>query len=258
MSGPIEIPAEGLYIGEVFHERHRPFTHKLKYRVFTLFMDLDNLEALSRRSRFFSYNAWNMLGFSDLDHGPRTGSSIRQWLEYAGLQKGIDLSGARIFVLCFPRLWGYVFAPLTLYYCFEAGKLTAVIYQVKNTFGEQHSYFIPVSANQGMIRQEVPKIFHVSPFIEMDCQYKFRLTVPGEHLNVAIHQFTGEGKILTATWTGEYRPLTDKEMLKAVLRHPLMTFKVIAGIHWEAFHLWRKGAKYIKKPEPPDQDISVY
>lgn len=249
-----------IYIGKVFHGRHQPFEHKFQYGVFSLFLDLDDLPALSKNLKFFSFNRWNILGFYNKDHGARDGSDMRPWIENAAQEKNIDIKDGKIFVLFFSRLWGYVFNPITIYFCYNIdNQLKAIVYEVKNTFGQQHAYLIPIDDKHKAgerISQQCQKIFHVSPFIQMDCTYHFKLKEPGEDLDVAIHQFQPDGKILTATWDGKRKPFTDSEILKTVFKHPVMTFKVIAGIHWEALKLWIKGAKYIKKPPLPEKDIS--
>ncbi len=245
-----------IYTGDVFHERHMPFTHKLKYRVFSLWLDIDDLKTLDQSLKYFRFNRWGIVSVNNRDHALRDGSDVRPWIEKAAKDKSVDLTGGRIFMLGFPRLWGYVFNPLTIFFCYGADKtLKGILYQVKNTFGEQHGYFIPTE-EQGKISQEHAKVFHVSPFIPMDCTYKFKIFEPNETLNIAIHQFMKEGKILTATWHGQREDLNDKTLLRAVLGHPLMTIKVIVGIHWEALKLWIKGAKYISKPPPPAEDVS--
>lgn len=263
----------GLYRGHVYHKRHAPFQHQFRYKVFTVLVDLDELDAPeyapakhtdvknNKKCRFLSFNRWNVLSLHRQDHGPRDGSPIRPWIERAALEKDIDLRGGKIFMLTFPRLWGYIFNPLTLYFCYDqSGTLRAVLYQVKNTFGGQHGYLLATEKQNGQtrepLRQSAQKIFHVSPFIQMDCRYDFILREPDKTLDIAIHQFQENGKILTATWKGTRMDLTDKAILRAVSAHPFLGFKIIAGIHWEALKLWIKGAKYNPEPPPPKQDIS--
>lgn len=250
--------APALYKGTVFHERHKPFSHRLKYRVFSLYCNIDELPGLAKRLRFFSYNRWNILSLYDRDHGARDGGPLRPWIEKAAASKDIDLNGGTIMFCGFPRLFGYAFTPLTLFYCFDRDqKLRGIMYQVKNTFGEQHGYFLPVTEErQGRIRQKTDKIFHVSPFIHMDCTYHFRLRVPDEALQIAIHQEDAKGKLLTATWDGARYDMSDRRILAFAARQPFMTVKIIVGIHWEAFKMLFKGAKYIRKPPPPARDIS--
>ena len=247
-----------LYIGKVFHKRHIPFEHQFTYRVFTLWLDLDEIPLLAKRVGSFSFNRFNVFSFYTKDHGNRDGSDLREWVETAADQKGVDIKGGKIFMLTFPRVFGYVFNPLTVYYCYNReGVLKGILHQVRNTFGELHGYMLPVETQNNMIEQEADKYFHVSPFIHMDCRYHFKVFEPDEALFFAIHQFTGEGeKILTATWDGKRQELNTKNLLKTLFTHPFLTFKIIAGIHWEALRLVMKGAKYISKPAPPDQQIS--
>jgi hypothetical protein len=247
-----------LYTGLVYHGRHKPFAHHFKYRVFTIWLNLDRLESIQQDCRLFSVNRWNVFSYFHKDHGKRDGSNVKDYIVQAAKDKGIDLEGGSIYFLGFPRVWGFVFNPLSIFYCYDKhGKLCATLQQVKNTFGEQHSYLLPVERTEdSVISQECEKVFHVSPFIEMDCTYKFRLTDPKETFHVAIHQFTGLEKILTATWSGERRSFSTVNILKSVARLPFMTLKIIAAIHWQALKLWIKGAKYISKPEPPKKEIS--
>lgn len=243
-----------LYIGKVFHKRHIPFEHAFTYRVFTLWLDIDELPAL----KVFSHNRFNVFSLFDKDHGKRDGSAIRPWVEAAAKLKGIDVEGGKIFMLTFPRVLGYVFNPITVYFCYDrAGVLVGVLHQVKNTFGEMHGYMLSVERVGGKISQECEKDFHVSPFIHMDCVYKFRMDEPDEALNFAIHQFTSDDeKILTAVWDGERRDLSSSALLRTLLTHPFLTLKIIVGIHWEALGLVMKGAKYIRKPAPPVEEIT--
>lgn len=254
------MPQSCLYIGTVYHKRHQPFIHKFHYRVFTMLVDIDDLEKFSKKLRFFSFNRWNILGLRNKDHGNRDGSNLRPWIENAADDKDIDIKGGKIFMLTFPRLWGFVFNPLSIYFLYDKNKnLKAILHQVKNTFGGQHCYLLEpqkLSEKSNHIKQSAQKIFHVSPFIQMDCHYDFILQEPEEELDIAIHQFQPNGKILTATWDGKRYDLTDKNILKAVLRHPLMTLKIIVGIHWEALWILGKGAKYISNPGDPDKQIS--
>ena len=253
----------GIYIGHVYHKRHAPFEHEFRYKVFTLLLDIDTLEHTSKSLKFFSYNRWNIFSLFNKDHGARDGSHMRPWIERAAKDKNIDITGGKIFMLAFPRLWGFVFNPISLYYCYDkAGALACILYQVKNTFGEQHGYLLGVQKDDsGAIKQSCEKIFHVSPFIEMDCVYNFIVREPNETLDFTIDQRNidthGERhKMLTATWNGKRYDLTDRNIIRTMLMHPFMTFKVVIGIHWEAFWLWIKGAKYIKRPPPPKSDVS--
>jgi hypothetical protein len=235
-----------LYFGEVMHRRVRPVAHEFRYRVATLCVDLDEIDALSRRLRLFSRNRFNLFGFDDRDHGD--GGDLRAWAERQLAAAGIAARGGRIRVLCFPRLLGYVFNPLTLYFCHEpGGALRAVIYEVHNTFGERHAYALPVSG-EGVaphaIVQRAEKGFYVSPFVPMAAEYRFRLRPPGERFALAIREHDAAGDILHATLHGRRVPLSDAALLRACLAYPALTMKVIGAIHWQALRLWLKGVPF--------------
>lgn len=153
----------------------------------------------------------------------------------------------------FPRMWGYAFNPISLYYCYDrGGRLGAILCEVKNTFGGQHPYVLPVAPETGgePVRQSADKAFYVSPFIEMKARYQFRLTPLGARIAVIISQWGGEGTRLVASLQGKRRPLTDRALARAALVDPLMSLKVTAGIHLEAFVLWLKGAQLQARPVP--------
>lgn len=243
------------------HRRLRPFTHRLDYRVFSLLLDLDEIPEVADRLRFFSHDAWNLFSYVDRDHGARDGSPIRPWLDARLAEARIDLDGGRIETLCYPRILGYVFNPLTIYWCRDrADTLRAVVYEVKNTFGDQHCYLIPVAPDRAPgspILQRCEKCFYVSPFMDMDAEYRFRLSEPGEKLSVLIRQSYAEGETLVAAHTARAVPLTDGALLRLAATHPLMTLKVIGGIHWEALKLWGKGARFHARPAPPINPVSI-
>ena len=249
-----------LYFGRVMHKRLIPFRHRLDFRIFSLFVDLDALPRLSRRLRLFSHNRWNVFSFMDRDHGPRDGSALRPWLDTQLNDAGIDLDGGPVRLLCFPRILGYVFNPLTIWFCHHSsGRLTAVLYEVSNTFGERHSYLIPVDAGHEAgktVRQSCDKRFYVSPFITMNATYHFRLAEPDERLSVLIRQWTDDGELLIAAQTGTRATLRDRSLMRAFISFPLMTLKVIAAIHWHAFRLWRKGATVEPRPDAPADPVT--
>jgi uncharacterized protein len=248
-----------LYFGTVVHHRLRPRRHALGYRIFTLLLDLDEIPALSTRLRLFAHNRFNLFSFCDRDHGPRRDGPLRPYVEAQLARAGIALPGGAIRLLCYPRVLGYVFNPLSIYFCHHRdGSLRAIIYEVSNTFGEQHSYLIPVSATPGdIVRQACAKEFYVSPFIAVAGSYAFRLTAPAERLAVHIRHADREGPILDASLEGKRAELSDAALAGAFLRYPLMTLKVIAGIHWEALLLWRKGLQPLPHPPPPADGVTI-
>ena len=255
----MKIGASCLYVGAVVHKRLKPRTHHLTYRVFSLLLDLDDLPALGRSLRVFSHNRFNLLSFFDRDHGPGDGTCLRSWVERQLAPAGIGLDGGPIRLLCYPRVLGYVFNPLSIYFCHRSdGRLAAILYQVNNTFGERHSYLIPVDPDEdGVLRHRCRKRLYVSPFIPMEAMYHFRIRPPGDRLAVSIRETDAEGPLLYAATTGKRRPLTDRELLAAFIRFPLMTLKVIGGIHWEALRLWRKGVPLVPRPAPPERPVTI-
>ncbi len=253
--------ASCLYAGRVMHQRLLPFRHRLEYRVFSLFLDLDELPALARRLRLFSHNRWNLFSFADRDHAARDGTALRPWIEGHLAEAGIDLEGGAIRLLCFPRVLGYVFNPLTIWFCYHrGGRLTALLYEVRNTFGEKHGYLLPLDPRRRageVIRQSCDKGFYVSPFIDMAATYHFRVAEPDERLAVLIRQWTPDGELLVASQVGRRRPLSDASLLRVFVSHPLMTLKVIAAIHWQALKLWRRGARLVPRPAAPEQAVTI-
>lgn len=258
MSGEMQ---SRLYEGVVFHKRLRPRAHELSYRVFYMLLDLDELPGLARRSRLFAHNRLSLFGFHDRDHGDGSGRPVRQWVEAQLLRAGIDTRGGRILALCFPRILGYAFNPLTLYFCHRAdGSLAAMLYEVNNTFGDRHSYLIPVedsAAETPTLTQECDKAFYVSPFIPVSGRYRFKLLRPGKRFAMTIRESDGEGALLSASFTGKAVPFGDAALLGAFFRYPLMTLKVIGGIHVEAFRLWRKGLRFAARPAAPAGPVTI-
>lgn len=234
-----------IYTGNVAHIR--PGKHRLRYSVFMLAVDIDELSDLDRKLRFFSYNRVNMLALFDRDHGEWGDMPLRPQIEAKLKQTGIAFDGGPIVLLSMPRLFNYVFNPLSVYFCYRRnGELAALVHEVSNTFGEQHFYVLPpIASERGGITQRCDKAFFVSPFLEMDLQYGFDVTPPGERCVVAMVVRRGAEVALTASFAGDRRELTDLNLLRCWASNPLMTFKVIVGIHWEALKMWLKGVAYI-------------
>lgn len=255
MSGPVE---SCLYFGAVMHQRLRPRRHRLDYRVFALYADLDDLPALGRRLRWFSHDRLNLLSLREKDHGDGRGD-LRGWIDRELSRAGIDLAGGHVGLLCYPRLFGYAFNPIAVYFCFDrTDALVAVLYQVNNTFGDRHCYLARVPRDAAStLRHACAKNLYVSPFIGMDAEYQFRVRVPDERLVLAIDEHDRDGLLLQAATTGRRAVLDDRNILRALLSYPLMTLKVIAGIHWEALKLWRKGVALHKRPPAPATMVSV-
>lgn len=255
------------YSGRVVHARHRPRAHRLRYGVFYLLLDLDEIDELDRGSRLFAHNRAGMFSFHDRDHGPRDGSDLRQWVDTQLSTAGIDPAGGRVSILCLPRILGYAFNPLSVYFCHDRdGRLTAVLYQVANTFGETHTYLVrrekdaPARDTNGVdpvLHHGFDKVFHVSPFIPMDCRYDITLRQPGAHVSIVIRESDRDGPLLAATLHADRAELTDKFLASTILRYPLLTLKVIAGIHWDALRLWLKRTPLVRHTAPPESPVSI-
>jgi len=236
-----------IYSGQVTHTRFKPKKHYFKYKVFSLLIDLDEINKINNNLNFFSYNKFNLISFFDKDHGNRDGSNVKEWVKENLIKKNIKFQNIRVEILCYPRILGYVFNPLSILYVYnEKDALISIFYEVKNTFGEQHTYIFETQ-DQKIIKNKCDKKFYVSPFIDMECEYNFSVTKPGDSISVIINQNDKEGKLLFASQDGKSQDLTSKNLLLNYLRHPLMTFKVIVAIHYEAFKLWFKKVKLVKK-----------
>ena len=252
------IKNSSIYTGNVIHKRFKPKIHSFNYKVFSLLIDLSELELLDKKLKLFSYNKFNIISFYNKDHGPRDSSSLKNWVKDNLKKNSIDTNGIQIKLLCYPRIFGYVFNPLSVFYIYDKNlNLISILYEVKNTFGEQHTYIFKSDKNQNLIQHVCKKKFHVSPFIEMDCTYFFRVLKPTNKISVIIDQHDNEGKILYASQDGTRIDLNNKNLILSYLKHPLMTFKIILAIHFEAFKLWAKGIKFIKKKIKIKNNISI-
>lgn len=255
--------ASALYVGTVMHQRLRPLRHRLRYRMFWLLLDLDELPRLPERLRLFSLNRFNLFSLHERDHGAAPGTSLREHIDAQLAAAGIEAAG-RVRLLAMPRILGLAFNPLSIYLCERsAGGLAAVIYEVRNTFGERHRYVVevgPEQAQRQVLHQSCAKRLHVSPFMDMGLRYHFVLAPPApsrDGLNVAINTSDAEGTVLVAQFLAERRALDDPGLLRAFLAHPALGLKVLGAIHWEALRLLLKGAPFRRHPGPPDQPMTV-
>jgi len=248
--------ASALYAGVVSHRRLKPRAHGLAYRVFMLLIDLDELDALTGLKRLTIGAGWNLLGFDPARFGDGSGrplkGQVEALLDHAGLAHG-----GPVRMLAMPKVLGHAFNPLTVYFCHGAdGALTAILYEVNNTFGERHSYLIP-APDAGLIRQACAKAFYVSPFMDMELSYAFRVLRPGEQVLVAVDVSDAQGLVLATSFAGERQALTDANLLRAWLTHPWMTLGSLAAIHWEALFIWLKGETVRVRPPKPGHAVTV-
>jgi uncharacterized protein len=239
-----------LYTGRVHHMRLRPFVHKLRYHVFSVWLDIDRITDSAQQTWLFQYNRFGLLSFFDKDHGDQSGAPLRAWTENALRSVGITPPGGPIRLLCFPRILGFVFNPISLFFCYDSRQnLKAIVYEVHNTVGGAHAYVAPVTGmdSNGVIHQHAEKVFYVSPFIGMTASYAFAVRPPAEHFMLSIHETVPEGPQLTASHQGDRRAFTSAQIAWLLMANPLMTLKVFGGILWEAMFIWAKGGRY----QPP-------
>lgn len=250
-------PAPCLYVGRVMHHRLRPFRQRFTYRMWTLFVPLDGWDGLARGLRLLAVERPGLLSLRARDHGPRDGRPLEPWVRAQFEARGIDHGGGRIFMLAMPRVLGYVFNPLTVYYAYDRDdRLVALLYEVKNTFGGQHVYAFQVEPDARRLAHGCDKAFYVSPFIGMDAHYAFNLEPPGERLSIVINERVSAGPQLVASLTARRRPFSDGQLLKRLLATGPLTFTVIAGIHLEALRLWWRGARFHAPSQQPKDVVA--
>lgn len=248
-----------LYVGEVVHQRARTFEHRLRYRLWMVLADLDELDGLHKRLRLLGRGRFGLISLRAADHGDRSGRPLRTQVEGHLAEAGVDLAGGSIRLLTMPRILGYGFNPISVFFCHKPdGALVALLYEVTNTFRERHSYLVAMPANQtGHVRQSVDKQLFVSPFMDRDLTYDFTVRPPGEAVSVVVAVRRGDTPILTASFGGQRRALTDGQLLRAFVTHPLLTWKVTLGIHWEAIKMMVKGARYRHRGALPKHPVTV-
>ncbi len=243
-----ELAAAALYAGRVAHIRHTPFRHRFDYRIWMLAVDLDRIEEITFLP-LFTHNRFGLVSLHDRDHGNRDGTPLRSYVETALARQNLSEFATKITFVTMPRLLGYAFNPISFYFCHDAdGRLGAVLHQVKNTFGDQIGYLMPVTG-AGVIRQTAPKRMHVSPFFDMRGGYRFALTAPEEKLTVSIQYGAAAEKRMTATMVLNARPFSAAALLRLLAEMPLAPIKVMAAIHYQALKLFLRGAKFHAAPK---------
>jgi DUF1365 family protein len=242
-------PRSALFAGHVVHQRTRPKRHRLRYSVFYLALDLEEASAVSAALRLFSVNRFNLFSLHERDHGDGSSLPLLEQVRVKLRAAGLDAGGA-VVLMTMPRMLGYAFNPLSLYFCYRKdGALEAIHYEVNNTFGQRHTYLIPATPDaDGLVRQESAKSLYVSPFLDTDMSYAFVVAPPENFVSISIIARDAEGPVLVAKLAGDRIPLADATLLRALLAYPFLTLKVVAAIHWEALRLWLKGVRPIERP----------
>ena len=244
-----------LYSGLVVHQRFKPRRHRLSYRLAQILFDLDAMPSL----RLFSHNRFNLVSFHDRDHLDGSGADLRIQIERALTEAGLQPDGGPIRLLCMPRILGHAFNPISVFFCHHKdGRLMALLYEVNNTFGQRHSYLIPVeNPEAATIHQHCEKAFYVSPFMGMDMTYTFRVVPPGDTTCIVVHGDDAEGRVITAAFTGRREDLSDRSLIGMLFQHGLLSLKVLGAIHWEAAKLLLKGLRIKPRPSPPDHAVTI-
>lgn len=224
--------------GHVMHRRLAPMAHGFRYGLVMYRLDLDELDALDARLRLFGVDRARPVSFRRADHLP----DVRAVLAGHGVDGPID----RIELVTNCRVFGYVFNPVSFFFCYAGARLSAIVCEVNNTFGESHTYVLPVEPGAQVWDEK--KVFHVSPFFTLDGTYRFRFQVSPGHLDARIDLHRDGRAVFVSRLSLDRRPLTDAGVAAALVRYPFVTAKIIAAIHWEALRLWWKGATYHPKP----------
>lgn len=247
--------ASCLYAGEVTHKRVRPIQHQLRYTVCNMFVDVAELPELSRRLAVFSYNRFNLFSISDRQFGPGDGTSINDHVWSLVRSAGFGSEVKRIFMLCFPAVFGRVFNPLTTYYCLDAeGHASLMIYEVRNTFGERHAYVIPAGKSG---HQSHAKAFYVSPFNAVEGRYAFKAEMPGDDMFLGVTLHVDDAPVLQAWFKGTRIALSDATLIRSFFSLAVQPLKVVGGIHLEAFKLWWKGLRLSPRPAALRPNVSI-
>jgi hypothetical protein len=245
-------PHACLYRGFTVHARYTPFFRRFRFPLTQVFLDVDRIAETARTLALFSYNKPNLVSFYDRDHGDRSGTPLRAWAHARFVEHGVDIGDGAIRLLCFPRILGFVFNPISLFFGYDRdGALRGVIYEVNNTFGETHSYVAPIGDDASSAKQIAPKRLYVSPFFDVAGDYRFRLQPPQARFFLSVANWVQGQRTHFATLAGDRASLTDAALARLLLAQPLMTAQVVAGIHWHALFLWLRGAGYRSKPTAP-------
>ena len=256
-----------IYAGEVIHQRFAPKAHRLSYHIFQVLLDLDRLDEDAKGVRLFSHNRFNLFGFYDRDHGPdqavSRGESLAVRMRTMLGARGMCEAGDRLYLMAMPRVLGFVFNPISLYFVQRPdGTMRCVVYEVNNTFGDRHSYVLPVCDDGRRIRQHSDKRLHVSPFMDMNMAYDFDLVAPEDRfaLKIQLRQSQEDGgwrDMLFAGFSAARQGLSDAVLLRLFAVMPFLTLKVVLGIHWEALLIAMKGIRLRPKPPTARSSVSV-
>jgi DUF1365 family protein len=248
-----------LVISSIIHKRYGQIENFFKYKVPSIFLDLDELDIIKSTTKIFSINSFNIFSFNEKDHGFRDKRTIKEFIIHFLKKNNINYNNLKIKVLCFPRILGYVFNPLSIMYCFEDDKLIAIFYEVKNTSNEQHTYVFAKNADreEKTLKHDCEKNFYVSPFIGMKGKYFFTNKLTAQNINIIIDLYDNNNqKILMASQSGKFIDFNELKLLKYNLLNPLLGFKVMSSILFESLKIVLKGGKYYSRKKKSKDTIT--
>ena len=248
-----------IILSSIVHKRFGKIDHLFRYKVPSIFLDLDELDIIKHKSKIFSVNSFNLFSFNEKDHGYRDDRTIKDFIVQHLNKYKIECNDLKIMILCFPRIFGYVFNPLSVLYCYDDAKLIAIFYEVKNTSNEQHTYVFSKVSNLNQIncKHECNKDFYVSPFIGMRGKYLFTNILDKEKIKIVIDLYDSDNKkILMAAQSGKFVDFNATTLLKYNILNPLLGFKVMSAILFEAIRIILKGGKYYARRKKPKDTIS--
>ncbi len=250
-------PPLRLWAGQTLHKRFFPFERTFRYQLALIDIDIDRLAEAGRMSHCFTVNKPGLFSFYEKDHGGKNRTaSLRAWAEDLFATAGVTLQSGMVRLVTFPRHFFYKFAPLSLWYGYgRDGQLRGIIYEVRNTFGEQHCYVAAVDGTRSI--HSADKHFHVSPFFDVSGQYRFTLREPDSTLDVVVENMKDGARTHLANIKARKLEATSVNFMQLALRNPLSTFGVTFAIHWQALMLWMRGAKYHSRPALPGQTATI-
>jgi uncharacterized protein len=252
-------PLHTIVDASVVHRRVRPRENAFRYRVAYLCLSLGSLEGAA--GRWLKVDRRGLVSLRRADHGARDGSNLRTWLQGVLDRHGLaETCDGGVMLMTMPRMLGYVFNPVSFWFCRDrTGALRAILCEVNNTFGESHCYLVhhedlrPIQPDEWL---EGRKVFHVSPFLPVEGGYRFRFRLDAGRVHVDVNFHDGQGLMLATSVGGPREPLNDRGVLRRFVGNPAMTLAVIVRIHWQALHLWRKRARFYRKPAPPTELVT--
>jgi DUF1365 family protein len=249
-----------LYYCTVMHHRLKPLRHRFVYRMFMFYLDLDELDKAADELWFFSRHRRNVFSFRDHDHILKTFSTAKEQVDDYLRENGITLGKGKVFLLTNLRTFGYVFNPVSFYFCFdEKGSPLCTVAEVGNTFRELKLYFLgPESFSGESYRRQMVKYFYVSPFFDLDTTFDFMISVPAEKLSIHINDMQKGEKVFLSSLNGVRKELTNGNLFRACVRFPFVTLQVIGLIHFQALLLYLKKLPFHRKQDHPELQQEVY